>query len=234
MRSAMGSPAICCSSSDPQMRDPVDKDSNGPHCYRVRLPSAAEAYRIRGLEPPPARTINGIHYEAASEEPGPETFLCGSFGPPCFHCGGISEALCDFPLGAENRTCDRPLCFECAPAVIINGVDVDKNYCHDHDEHGRGMLLFPQPTRTLKPPGPPPRQRAKPLPKKPPESHRWRVRQGRGDIGSHGAVLTGWKTQIEARLFAAKVGGYVETWEEFVALWRKLYPLAERRPRSRR
>lgn len=192
------------------------------HCYRVRLPSAVQACRIRGLEPPPARTINGIYYEAASDEPGPAVILCGSFGPPCFHCGGVSEALCDFPLGDEARTCDRPLCLECAPEA-----GADKNYCHDHDEHGRKMLLFPQPKRVLGLPGLPPRNRAKPLPKAPPESHRWRVHQGRGDTGSHGAVLTGWKTQIEARQFAAKVGGYVETWDEFVKLWRTLYPLAK-------
>lgn len=195
-------------------------------CYIVTLPSAADAYRMRGLEPPKERTIHGVHYEAASNEPGPKAILCGVLGPPCFHCHGVSEALCDFPLGEENRTCDRPLCLTCAPTV-----DADKNYCHDHDEHGRKMLLFPQPKRVIASPGPPPRKRAKPLPKKPPESHRWRVRQGRGDPASHGAVLTEWKTQIEATQFARRVGGYVETWDEFVALWRALYPLA---PRKRR
>jgi hypothetical protein len=197
---------------------------NKSHCYRVSLPSAAEAYRIRGLTPPPERVVNGITYEAASEEPGPAAILCGSLGPPCFHCGGVSESLCDFPLGDENRTCDRPLCAECAPTV-----DVDKNYCHEHDEHGRKMLLFPQPKRVLTPPGTPPRKRAKPLPRKPAESHRWRVRQGRGCPASHGAVLTGWMTQFEARQFAARVGGYVETWDEFVKLWRTLYPLAPKK-----
>lgn len=102
---------------------------------------------------------------------------------------------------------------------------MDKNYCHDHDEHGRKMLLFLQPKRVFQPPGPAPRKRARPLPPKPAVSHRWRVRQGRGDPESYGAVLTSWMTQIEARQFAAKVGGYVETWDEFVKLWRTLYPL---------
>jgi hypothetical protein len=180
---------------------------------------------MRGLTPPHERTIGGIHYEAASENPGPTAFLCGSLGPPCVHCDGVSEALCDFPIGDENRTCDRALCLQCAPTV-----DADKNYCHEHDEHGRKMLLFPQPKIRTAAPGTAPRKRAKPLPKAPPESHRWRVRQGRGDPNSHGAVLTSWMTQIEANQFARKVGGYVETWAEFVKLWRALYPLAPRRP----
>jgi hypothetical protein len=80
----------------------------------------------------------------------------------------------------------------------------------------------------IKPPGPAPRQRAKPLPKAPPESRRWRVRQG--DHGHPpGAVLTGWMSQLEVIQFAAKVGGSVETWDEFVKLWRTLYPLARKR-----
>lgn len=211
------------------------------HCYRVRLPSEAEARRILGMEPLPARTINGHHYEAASEEPGPMAFLCGDLGPPCVHCGGVSDALCDFPLGDEGRTCDRALCLACAPNVGRDGRRVPeaeavpeadyRNYCHEHDEHGRGMLLFPAraPAKVAEP-GPPKRQRARPLPKTPPEHQRWRVRQGRNHA-SPGAVLTGWKSELDARRFAVRVGGYVETWDEFVALWRELYPLA---PRSRR
>jgi hypothetical protein len=196
------------------------------HCYPTRFPRLSDAMRTLGKEP----FIDGaIESVEARESVGDPTvgrvsgFLCGSFGPPCFHCGGVSEALCDFPLGDEGRTCDRPLCLECAPTI-----DADKNYCHDHNEHGRTMLLFPQPKRVMTPPGPAPRKRAKPLPKAPPESHRWRVRQG---VHGHppGAVLTDWMTQIEARLFATKVNGYVETWDEFVKLWRSLYPLAPRK-----
>jgi hypothetical protein len=184
------------------------------HCYRVRLPSVAEAFRIEGLQPPRERTLGGITYEAASDGRGPAVFLCGALGPPCFHCGGVSDSLCDFPLGDVGRTCDRALCLECAPTV-----GADRNYCHDHDEHGRKMLLFHQPKRVLVEPGPAPRKRVKPLPKAPPESHRWRVRQG------DGAVLGGWVPELDARRFAAKVGGCVETWDQFVALWRRLYPL---------
>jgi hypothetical protein len=193
------------------------------YCYRVKLPTFNEARRILGLplvgtSPPDADTTR------------PDAILCGSFGPPCVHCGGVPEALCDFPLGDDGRTCDRSLCLACAPNVGADGRTVPasallpeasyKNYCHDHDEHGRGMLLFPQPKRTLTPPGPPPRTRAKPLPKAPPESHRWRVRQARD-----GACLTSWMTEIEARQFARRVGGSIETWDEFVKLWRTLYPL---------
>lgn len=154
--------------------------------------------------------------------------LCGNLGPPCVHCGGVSEALCDFPLGDEGRTCDHALCLPCAPTV-----DADKNYCHEHDEFGRKMLLFPTPKPPPRAPGPPPPVRAKPLPKAPPESHRWRVRQSRGDPASHGAVLTGWKPELEARRFAQRVGGYIETWDQFVKLWRTLYPL-KAKPRRRR
>lgn len=186
-------------------------DDKTSHCYRVTLPTNAEARVLLGAKPHPRPE------EVAALEP-LTAILCGSLGPPCYHCSGVSEALCDFPLGDENRTCDRALCLVCAPTV-----DADKNYCHEHD--GRKMLLFPQPARVIAPPGPV-RLRAKPLPQKPPESHRWRVRQGRGDPASHGAVLTGWKTQFEAHRFATEVGGYVETWDEFVKLWRQLYPLA--------
>lgn len=201
-------------------------DDGRRHCYRVTFPTHAEARQILGIEPLP-------DLESAEDgavvgiRPGHrlQGIMCGRLGPPCSHCGGVSEALCDFPLGDENRTCDRALCLTCAPTV-----DADKNYCHEHDEHGRKMLLFPQPKRVLVEPAPAPK-RAKPLPKRPPESHRWRVRQGRGDAASHGAVLTGWKTEIEARRFAIRVGGYVETWDEFVTLWRTLYPL---KPRGKR
>jgi hypothetical protein len=213
-------------------------DERAHHCYRVKLPSLIEARRILGIAAPTpaqveerARLATKAGWNAAEFEDDDsksrDAILCGALGQPCFHCGGVSEALCDFPLGDVGRTCDRALCLECAPTV-----DADKNYCRDHDEHGRKMLLFPQPKRVVSEPDPAPRRRAKPLPKAPPESHRWRVRQGRGDPGSHGAVLTGWQTEIEARRFAANIGGYVETWDQFVKLWRALYPLKQK-PRKR-
>lgn len=201
---------------------------NKSHCYPVTFPRVSDAMRTMGED----HFIDGAIQMAEAREAEADSgfapvkgWLCGSFGPPCFHCGGVSEALCDFPFGDEGRTCDRPLCLACAPDA-----GGDKNYCHEHDEHGRKMLLFPQPKSAVPRAEPgPPQRRAKPLPKKPPRSHRWRARQGRSDPGSHGAVLTEWMTQIEARLFATKVNGYVETWDEFVKLWRSLYPLTPRK-----
>jgi hypothetical protein len=192
-----------------------DDEDEPVHSYRVRLPSYAEARRIRGLEP---------HVPDHPVDDTPiRTILHGAFGPPCVHCCGVSEALCDFPLGAEGRTCDRALCLECAPTT-----GRDENYCREHAEHGPGMLLFqPRPP----PPKAAPRRRAQPLPRKPPEPNRWRVLQGRGDPDSYGAALTGWKPELDARRFAAKVGGIVETWDEFVRAHRALYPLAPRRRR---
>ena len=65
-----------------------------------------------------------------------------------------------------------------------------------------------------------------PLPRKPPEPKRWRVLQA-----SNGAALTVWKPELDARRFAARVGGIVETWDEFVRQHRALHPLAPRRKR---
>jgi hypothetical protein len=187
------------------------------HCYRVKLPTAEEARAILG-----EGRISKEFVDAHKDMERIPAILCGRFGPPCYHCLGISDALCDFPHGDQGRTCDRPLCLECAPTV-----GADKNYCHEHDEHGRGMLLFPQPNRVIAEPQPAPR-RARPLPKKPPETKRWRVRQKRRDAASHGAALTSWMPELDARRFATRVGGYVETWDEFVKLWRELYPLKKR------
>lgn len=103
---------------------------------------------------------------------------------------------------------------------------MDRNYCHEHDEHGRGMLLFPTPPIRVAAPGPPPRRRSRPLPRKPPEVNRWRVLQGRD-----GAVLTDWMPEFSAHQQAGQVGGTVETWDEFVARWRQIYPLAPRKKR---
>ncbi len=151
-------------------------DMREQHCYRVKLPTFAEARRIRGMPAfTPEQLTERREFLASMRMPDDGTdpmlnpsehrapaIMCGRFGPPCFHCGGVSESLCDFPLGEENRTCDRSLCEECAPSV-----DADRNYCHDHDEHGRKMLLFRQPKRVVTEPGPAPRSRAKPLPKMP-------------------------------------------------------------------
>lgn len=191
-------------------------EEEGPtYGYRVTLPSYAEARHMRGLAP---------HTPDPPVDETPIRFILhGSFGPPCVHCQGIPEALCDFPLGEEGRTCDRSLCLECAPTT-----GADRNYCREH-ANGHGMLLFVPPP----PPAPPPkRQRAQPLPKTPPEPNRWRVLQGSGDPDSYGAALTDWKPELDARRFAARVGGIVETWEEFVRDHRARYPLAPKKPRK--
>lgn len=58
-------------------------------------------------------------------EPG---FICGDFGPACLDCGGVSDALCDFPVG-RGKTCDRAICVACAPDI-----QPDLNYCRAHRE----------------------------------------------------------------------------------------------------
>lgn len=68
--------------------------------------------------------------------------------------------------------------------------------------------------------------RARRLPKKPPAERRWRVLQG-----SDGAALTNWMSEVAAHRFMRKVGGRVQTWDEFVAAWRERYPL---KPRARK
>ena len=51
--------------------------------------------------------------------------LCGKLGPACVQCGAVSEVLCDFPIGEESRTCDKPLCLDCAPEVGVEAVELD-------------------------------------------------------------------------------------------------------------
>lgn len=40
-------------------------------------------------------------------------FLCGKDVVPCRFCGVLAEYLCDAPVG-RGKTCDAPLCAECA------------------------------------------------------------------------------------------------------------------------
>lgn len=199
------------------------------HCYRVNLeiatPTDRDALmRAAGMRP----------YVPKPGDPPPppfeptrlEGFLCGQLGDPCIQCGEVSEVLCDFPVGHEERTCDRPLCLTCAPEV-----GVDKNYCREHMELGPGLLLFKRPIACtwveapeIKPP------RAKRLPKAPPPSRRWQVlKWDRGLLPSQlGLVELGWTTEANARAQAARTGGIVETWDQFVAAWRATYPLKKR------
>lgn len=149
--------------------------------------------------------------------------LCGRLGPACVECGDVSSVLCDFPIGDESRTCDKPLCVRCAPTI-----GADKNYCTLHRENGPGLLLFPARKLTdaeimeaakavLR------ARRAKPVPKAPAPEHRWRVVEAR----SGWAPRSRWQTELGARRCAIG-GGVIQTWDQFVALWRQQYPLKPR------
>lgn len=159
--------------------------------------------------------------------------LCGRLGPPCFHCGAVSDALCDFPLGEEGKTCDRPLCLRCAPVV-----GADKNFCRDHNDQGPGLLLFRRPRRRDEVIADareviesakarrPRRERA------PPEGKRWRVLQN--VLHPSGpCVLTSWMSELAARQFARRVNGSVETWEQYLAWFAERYPKPPRKPRKK-
>ena len=207
-------------------------DDDRSNCYRVKLPCEQDARRQLGMKPHPNPHRLGIDEPATG-------WLCGRLGTPCFHCGGVPDVLCDFWLIDDGKTCDRSLCSDCAPNIDSTGAVVPpknhlpeadyKNYCREHSGAGRQLLRLPalqfpsspRATAAAKP------ARAKPLPKAPPGNQRWRVRQG-----SDGAVLTSWTSEIEARRFAVNVRGYVETWEEFVVMWRALYPLKSKPRRS--
>lgn len=52
--------------------------------------------------------------------------ICGNLGPHCTQCAGVSDVLCDFPVG-DGKTCDRALCKACAKKVAP-----DTDYCNDH------------------------------------------------------------------------------------------------------
>jgi hypothetical protein len=60
-----------------------------------------------------------------------QVFICGenfnlSNNEICAECGDLSESLCDFPVG-DGKTCDRPLCAECAKEIAPN-----LDYCPWH------------------------------------------------------------------------------------------------------
>jgi hypothetical protein len=176
-------------------------------------------------------------------------YLCGALGPACFHCGDVADALCDFPLGEEGRTCDRPLCLRCAPEV-----GADKNFCREHNERGPGLLLFRRKKtqaelmnearggvvlehRSQVPP---------PRPPTPPRDKRWRAiveARAAGDGVWRLKAASVWCDEIDAAATVAylkrgehdlKLAGneraLVQTWPAFLADFRKRWP-AERRPR---
>lgn len=197
------------------------------HCYR------------EVLEHRETKTIvaaDGSYVSEAGEIVRTEMFLCGALGPPCIECGAVSTVLCDFPIGEEARTCDRPLCERCAPTV-----GHDKNFCPDHMAMGAGpnMLLFKPPPPTREQLNELAKKAYKPrkhrLPNAPPADRRWRVLRDDGT----GVVyaVTGWTTELEAKREQSRRGFayFVESWDEYVAWHRKTYPLKRtpRRPRPK-
>ncbi len=150
--------------------------------------------------------------------------LCGRLGPACVQCGDVASVLCDFPIGDEGKTCDKHLCARCSPTV-----GADKNYCKEHQD-GHGMLLF----RPRKLTDAEIMEKAKAvlreipsrrLPRAPAPEHRWRA-VARGDAWG---ARTGWITELAARQYVRTYGGAdIQTWDEFVALWRQKHPLKPR------
>jgi hypothetical protein len=187
----------------------IAEERGGVHCYRITsvfAPGRGEPLEVTG-------------------------FLCGKFGDPCIQCGDVSEVLCDYPLGEQGRTCDKPLCLRCAPEV-----GVDKNYCAEHNELGSGLLLFRRPPNAGelsvdRQVGMDTLMNRKPrLPKAPPAGRRWRV------VSEGGVALGPWEDEISARrdVDGQRTKGYaveVQSWESFVRQWRQRYPLKKRKPR---
>lgn len=56
----------------------------------------------------------------------PLGYICGELGPHCGCCGGVSEFMCDYPVG-DSKTCDRHLCEFHATEVAP-----DVHYCPGH------------------------------------------------------------------------------------------------------
>lgn len=57
----------------------------------------------------------------------PIGFLKGKLGPHCGECGDVGTYLCDHPVGARGRTCDRPLC-----EYHANTIGHDRHLCAEH------------------------------------------------------------------------------------------------------
>ncbi|HCT62075.1 MULTISPECIES: hypothetical protein [Acidobacterium] len=67
---------------------------------------------------------------------GSTVFVCKRGRRPRRRCGHCtkrwSTRLCDYPVEHGKRTCDEPLCDECAVSV-----GNDKDYCPAHARHAK-------------------------------------------------------------------------------------------------
>lgn len=197
-----------------------DEDEEPTHCYYGTL----ELKESDG-------SISKVRYH-----------MRGRLGPPCVQCHEVSEVLCDFPIGLEERTCDKPLCLKCAPTVGL-----DKNFCAEHTAAGAGpnMLLFKRvPTRAEHSEAARQlielevrtRSRKKPrLPKAPPEHLRfcvWEIDRNQRVSGWIGEFAA-YKRAKELQKANPDQDFGVLTWDGFVAWHRKVWPL-KRPPRTPR
>lgn len=200
------------------------------HCYLTTLPSNAEARALLGMEPMPTEGVINTPArpgDVAVDDGlsgGERVFLCGALGPPCVTCGDVADALCDFAIGVEARTCDQPICSRCSPVI-----GADKNYCIPHAANGPGMLLYARP-----PEAPPPRIELKPrLPRAPSELRRHRAVTPETFSGRlFWRVRSTWTDEFTARRLSKRdTLGRVQTWADFVAWHRAMWPL-KTRPRQ--
>jgi hypothetical protein len=70
------------------------------------------------------RDSNGHVFQPNESTP---IIICGDLGPHCA-CGGVTEILCDFPVG-EGLTCDAKLCESCSHLI-----GPDLHYCEAHHQ----------------------------------------------------------------------------------------------------
>lgn len=95
-------------------------------CYKMTSrPASVEDYRLW------QDTLGYLgsyadYLDAKSQSDNGTWFLCGDFGEHCADCIGVSEFLCDYPVG-DGKTCDRNMCQEHAKEV-----SPDVHYCQTH------------------------------------------------------------------------------------------------------
>jgi len=58
---------------------------------------------------------------------GAKAIICGKLGKHCADCGDVGTNLCDYPVGARGRTCDRPIC-----EAHSHEIGPNMHYCETH------------------------------------------------------------------------------------------------------